>query len=64
MTDKEIALEILDKYIEDEINLMYEFSEDFNKSKKDILKKAKKYLQKLNALNLIKKYEEQLSFWS
>ena len=60
MKSREIALELLKNYIEDEVSLMYEYSGDFDTSKKHIFKKVKKYLNKLDALDLIEEYKNMI----
>ena len=57
---KNIALDLFDKYIDDEMNLIYEYSFNFKESKEILFKKAEKYLKKLNALNLLGDYKKKI----
>ena len=59
---REIALELLEKYIDDEIAIMWEYSFDFNSSKQLIEKKTLKYLEELDAINLFEEYKKKI--WS
>ena len=52
MTNKDIAMELLEKWVEDEISLMWEYSYDFDNSKKQIWKDAQKYLKRLDSTDI------------
>ena len=58
--NKEIALELLYNYIDDEISIMYEYSWDFDNSKRNIEKKALKYLKELDAMDLYEEYKRKI----
>lgn len=57
---REIALELLYNYIDDEISIMYEYSWDFDNSKRNIEKKALKYLKELDAMDLYEEYKRKI----
>ena len=52
MTSREIAIELLKKWVDDEVSLMWEFSTDFDGTRQDIWKKTQVYLDKLEVDDL------------
>lgn len=52
MTSREIAIELLKKWVDDEVSLMWEFSVDFEGSRQKIWKKTQFYLDKLEVSDL------------
>ena len=57
---REIALELLDKYMDDEITIMWEYSTNFEESRKALERKAAKYLEELEATELFEDYKEKI----
>ena len=52
MTSREITIELLKKWVDDEVSLMWEFSTDFDGTRQDIWKKTQVYLDKLEVDDL------------
>lgn len=57
---REIALELLDKYMDDEITIMWEYSTNFEESRKALERKTAKYLEELEATELFEDYKEKI----
>ena len=57
---RNLSLELLEKYIDDELSLIYEYSCNFDESKDKLLKVASKYLKQLGALNLLEEYKNKI----
>lgn len=57
---REIALELLDKYMDDEITIMWEYSTNFEESRKALERKVAKYLEELEATELFEDYKEKI----
>ena len=49
MTSREIAIELLKKWVENEIDVMCEYSYNFDESRKSIWKETQKYLKLLDS---------------
>ena len=60
MTSREIALELLEKYVDSELDLISELSFDFTASKQTLEKRVEKYLKKLDALNQSEKFKNMI----
>ena len=57
---RNLSLELLEKYIDDELSLIYEYSCNFDESKDKLLKVVSKYLKQLGALNLLEEYKNKI----
>lgn len=59
---REIAIELLKKWVDDEVSLMWEFSEDFDNTRNDIWQNTQIYLSKLHIddVNYIEELKDRI----
>ena len=57
---KDIALDLLGKWIEDELSIIYEYSDNFDVSKELLWGNVDTYLKKLKATDLIEKFKAKI----
>ena len=56
----EAALELLEKYVDSELDLISELSFNFTASKQALEKRVEKYLKKLDALDQSEKFKNMI----
>ena len=59
---REIATELLKKWVDDEVSLMWEFSEDFDNTRNDIWQNTQIYLSELHIddVNYIEELKDRI----